>query len=120
MDPDIVERIENLAEEKGRYRAAAYFWLLRALDYTRRTLRRPGHVTGRELLEGTRGLALKEFGPMATSVFEYWGVEKGEDIGRIVFDLIEVQLLARTEDDRLEDFQAEESFRSAFQRESSW
>ncbi len=119
MDPEVVERIENLAEEKGRYRAAAYFWLLRALDYTRRSLDRAGHVTGQELLEGTRRLALKEFGPMATSVFDYWGIEKGEDLGRIVFDLIEVQLLARTEEDSLQDFQTGESFEAAFRRDSS-
>ncbi len=120
MEPEVVDRIENLAEEKGRYKAAAYFWLVRALDYTRRSLGRPGHVTGQELLQGARGLALKEFGPMATSVFEYWGVEKGEDIGRIIFDLIEVKLLAKTDQDSLQDFQTGESFQAAFRRESSW
>ena len=70
--------IEELAERQGRFRPDAYFFVLRALEFTRRRLQRPGHVSGRELAEGARDLALEEFGPMAFDVVQHWGLT-GDD-----------------------------------------
>jgi uncharacterized repeat protein (TIGR04138 family) len=120
MDEELVVRIERVAERKGVYRPEAYFWLLRALEFSRRRLRRAGHVSGRELLEGTRLLALEDYGPMAREVFEHWGLTCSEDVGRIVFDLIDEGLLNRTEEDRIEDFAGVYDFRQVFSQEAPW
>jgi uncharacterized repeat protein (TIGR04138 family) len=120
MDNDVVLRIERLAERKGAYRPEAYFWLLRALEFARRRFRRAGHVTGRELLEGTRLLALEEYGPMALEVFDHWGLSRSEDIGRMVFDLVEEGLLKRTEEDQIEDFAGVYDFRQVFSKDEPW
>ena len=45
-------------------------------------------MTGQELCEGIRQLALKAFGPMVPTVFEYWGVRKTDDFGEMVWKLI--------------------------------
>ena len=120
MDPDVVVTIERLAERKRAYHAAAYFWVLRALEYTRRAQQRAGHVTGRELAEGARAYALEEFGPMALDVLRHWGVGCTGDIGRIVYDLIEEEILRRTEEDSIEDFHEVYDFEQAFVRDYQW
>jgi uncharacterized repeat protein (TIGR04138 family) len=120
MEQKDIARIERLAESRGRYRAEAYFWVLRVLEFAHARLRKEGHVTGRELLEGTRLLALEEYGPMALEVFHHWGLRATEDIGRVVFDLIEEGLLSKTEEDSLEDFSEVYDFEQVFVREAQW
>jgi len=120
MDQEYVIRIERLAEEKGRYRPEAYFWVLRVLEYARQKLRRSGHISGGELLEGARLLASDEYGPMALEVFHHWGLSQTEDIGRIVFDLVEEGLLSKTDQDTLEDFKGIYDFEQVFGRDLRW
>jgi len=65
-------------------------------------------------LEGVRLYALKEFGPMALTVFSYWGIERCEDIGQMVFNLIGAGIFGKTEKDSLDDFKSVYSFHEAF------
>ena len=74
------------------------------------------HVTGRQLLEGIRELAIKEFGMMTIPVFRHWGVTTTEDFGRIVWDLVERGDMRRTERDQLSDFSGVYDFEDAFDR----
>ncbi len=62
------------------------------------------HVSGPELLEGVRMLALQEFGLMARTVFRMWGIARTDDFGDMVFNLVEAELLSKTPGDRREDF----------------
>lgn len=120
MTPEIVRAIEEMADRSGRFRPEAYFWVLRILDFTRREFRRAGHVTGRELLEGGRRLALQEFGPMAYEVLTHWGLQSTEDVGAIVFELVDAGILGKTEEDSLGDFVDAYDFKQAFVRDYPW
>lgn len=120
MEPETITTVERLAEARGRYRAEAYFWVLRALEFTRRRLRLVGHVSGRDLAEGARDLALEEYGPMALHVLEHWGLRRTADIGRIVFDLIDENVLSKTDEDSLEDFEEVYDFQQAFGEDAPW
>jgi uncharacterized repeat protein (TIGR04138 family) len=51
-----------------------------------------------------RALALQEFGRMARTVFHLWGIERTDDFGEIVFNLIEAELMSRTQEDNRADF----------------
>ncbi|HMO36521.1 MAG TPA: hypothetical protein PKA06_10805, partial [Gemmatales bacterium] len=62
------------------------------------------HVTGQQLAEGCRDFALQEFGMMAGTVFRNWNIHKTDDIGELVYNLIELKLLTKTDTDRKEDF----------------
>lgn len=73
-----------------------------------------GHISGRQLLEGVRLLALEHFGLMTVSVFADWGIHSTEDFGRIVFELIESGEMRKTDDDDLSDFVDVYDFRKAF------
>ena len=72
------------------------------------------HVAGPELLDGVRNYALKEFGPMVVTVFSYWGIRASEDIGHMVFNLIDAGIFGKTEEDSLEDFKDVYDFQDAF------
>ncbi len=113
LDKDAI--ILDLLQRDTRYRAEAYHFVFDALDFTLST--RGGgrrHVTGSEILEGVRRLALERFGYLARSVFEHWGVSCTGDFGEIVFNLIAADLLQKTADDRKEDFEGLYEFEVAF------
>ncbi len=100
-----------------RYAYEAYEFVFQALEHTQKLLGRefdasadPGepkhHVSGRQLVEGIRDYALQEFGLMARVVFRMWGIERTDDFGEIVFNLIEAELMSRTAEDSRADFHA--------------
>ena len=72
------------------------------------------HVTATDLLEGFRRQALKEFGPMAPTVLNHWGIRNCRDIGEMVFLLVEVGAFGRTEEDSLDAFDQGFDFHDAF------
>jgi len=105
------ETVDALREVDGRYGREAYFFVMAALGATVRTLpperlRDPErrHLSGGELLRGVVTLARQEFGSLAATVFREWGLLGGEDIGRIVFQLVESGQLSARPEDALEDF----------------
>ena len=107
--------ILDLTRRDPRYRPEAYQFLFEALDVTiqlRGGVRR--HVSGPEIMEGVRRLALEQFGYLARSVFQHWGVTRTDDFGEIVFNLIKADLLQKTADDRKEDFFGLFDFAEAF------
>ena len=115
------ESLSIITAKDPRFDAEAYVFLRNGLDYTMRLNKKHNeesgqHVSGQELLEGLRSYALKEFGPMARTVFEYWGVRRGEDFGAMVFNLIEVGMFGKTEKDSLDDFKGGYDFVEAFDK----
>ena len=101
------------------FHPSAYEFVFSALRHAQDRLGRDrqnqdtGHVSGPELLESVRDLALQHFGLMAMSVFSEWGVCSTGDFGKIVFELIEAGEMRKTDEDRLEDFVGVYDFREA-------
>lgn len=62
------------------------------------------HLTGQQLCEAIRQYAQEQFGLMAKCVLNEWGVYKTGDFGEIVFNLIAIEQMRKTKDDRREDF----------------
>jgi uncharacterized repeat protein (TIGR04138 family) len=108
-------KLEDLIRHDNRYALEAYEFVFAALSHTQQMLARANpesdektasekHVTGQQLLYGIRDLALREFGLMARTVFRQWGINSTDDFGEIVFNLIEVELMSRTDRDTRADF----------------
>lgn len=72
------------------------------------------HVSGQELCQGLRDLAIRRYGPLARTVLEQWNVHSTADFGKVVFTLIDVGVLRKTEDDAFEDFVDVYAFDEAF------
>jgi len=109
-----LKKIEELLEKDPSYKFEAYTFVLAALHDTVTGLKAPRHITGQELALGIRKYALDQFGPMAMTVLHHWGVRKTLDFGRIVFALIDVKLLSKQPEDKLEDFDHVYDFAEAF------
>jgi uncharacterized repeat protein (TIGR04138 family) len=63
-----------------------------------------------------RAHAIEQYGPMALTVLGEWGVSRCEDFGAIVFNMVEHELLAKTEDDSADDFKGGYDFKEAFRQ----
>jgi uncharacterized repeat protein (TIGR04138 family) len=119
-DTQVVQVIESLARDRGRFSPQAYFFVLEALNFTLDTLQkqgRIGHITGQQLLDGIKSFGRKNFGFLGRAVFESWGVCRSGDFGEIVFDLVSVQLLSKQDGDSKSDFDGGFDFASAFENE---
>ena len=114
------EVIDRLRERHPRYHETAYFFILSALHHVLERLSEPRHISGRELAEGMRDLALDRFGPMARTVLEYWGIERTADVGEIVFALVDCGILLKQDDDSPRDFEALYDFEEAFDANYPW
>jgi uncharacterized repeat protein (TIGR04138 family) len=113
---DFFKVVEEIMAKDPRYKVEAYDFVMAALNYTQSKLDKPRHVSGRELLEGVREYSLELFGLMTRTVFENWGVRRTEDFGSIVFNMVDAGLLAKTENDSIEDFNNGYDFKEAFDK----
>jgi uncharacterized repeat protein (TIGR04138 family) len=104
------EVVDEILRKDSRFSKGAYFFVRSALDFTLKSLRKEerlhesNHVSGQELLEGIRAYSLEQFGPMAYTVFEHWGIRRSRDFGSIVFNLISVGVLGKNDRDDISDF----------------
>jgi len=111
LDDQVLDR---LRERHPQYNETAYLFVLSALHFVIERLPEARHITGRELAEGVRDLALERFGVMARTVLEHWGIHATGDVGQIVFALVETGILIKQDDDSLRDFEGVFDFDEAF------
>ncbi|MCZ7645843.1 MAG: hypothetical protein M5U26_11250 [Planctomycetota bacterium] len=112
-------KLAGILVREPRYKREAYNFVREALDYTVRRRRKKGHVAGRELVEGVRDLARERFGFMAKTVLNQWGLHRTRDIGEVVFNMVEAQILSKQESDTREDFDDVFDFTAAFENDFS-
>ncbi len=111
--------LENILARDTRYEGEAYVFLKETLDYTvsneyAQELANSKHVSAKELLMGFRDFALKQYGPMASTLFSEWGISSCDDVGNMVFLLIEEGMFGKQDSDSPEDFKPYYSFHDAF------
>jgi uncharacterized repeat protein (TIGR04138 family) len=112
-----------------RYTIQAYTFVVEALEYTKGLKKRSQprtrsrgrsvaarHVSGQELCEGARRLAVDSFGMMAMTVLSLWGLHSTSDIGEVVYNLIASGDFEKTPDDSRSDFDGVFDFEEAFRR----
>lgn len=119
IDPEAV--LFRVVEEVGDYALDAYLFVEQGIGYTvkavhgeRKSPEQDMHVTGQQLCQGLRDLAIERWGMLAGTVLRRWGITGTMDFGRIVFALVQNQLLSKTEQDSIDDFRDVFDFRTAF------
>ena len=113
------ESVRLLCLRDGRYDQDAYIFMRFAVEYASQIYSKPtnavhSHVSAKELLEGIRQFAMHEFGPMACTVLNGWGIKRTEDFGEIVYNLIKAELFRQSKTDRKADFADGYDFDEAF------
>ncbi|MEO8495854.1 MAG: Minf_1886 family protein [Planctomycetota bacterium] len=131
-----MRRLAEIARKDGRYSVDAYIFLQQSLAYAQFELGmgrpRPfgmeddddpdepppeAHLTGQQLCEAIRQFAAELYGLMAKVVLNSWGVKTTGDFGEIVYKLIELGEMTKSETDSREDFDDIYDFQEAFQRD---
>jgi uncharacterized repeat protein (TIGR04138 family) len=131
LDP--AHPLAELLRRDKRYRLGAYVFVYDSLQFAQQQLGlgRPNgdelastdseeerHITGQQLCEAIRQYAVEQYGGMAKSVLAHWGVRSTGDFGEIVFNLIAIGQMRKTDSDRREDFDNvfdfEDGFRDVF------
>ena len=130
-----LRRLAEIAKQDGRYTVDAYLFVQQSLVYAQYELGvrpRPfglegeedldepspeAHLTGQQLCEAIRMYAAELYGLMAKVVLNSWGVKTTGDFGEIVYKLIELGEMTKSNSDRREDFDDLYDFQDAFQRD---
>ena len=114
--------IFQLLQTDLRYQLNAYQFVRDALAYAQEVLpneesedENEPHLTGQQLCEAIRLFAIDQFGYMSKTVLNNWGIQGTSDFGEIVYNLIEIGEMTKSETDRLDDFNDVYGFEEAFQ-----
>jgi uncharacterized repeat protein (TIGR04138 family) len=97
-----VEMIHGLREREERESTS-----LATPDPTR-------HVSAQQLCYGLKDLAIDRYGGMSLTVLRHWGIRTTRDVGNIVFAMLAVGILGRSENDSLEQFEGVFDFGEEF------
>lgn len=126
--------MEKLLQRDSRYKLEAYIFVRDALAYAHRNLPVSSqgvaaeaeegvsaedevarHLTGQQLCEACRRYALDQYGYLARMVLSSWGLRSTSDFGDVVYNLIDIQHMKKSESDRREDFDNVYAFEEAFE-----
>jgi len=134
LDPALA--IADLLRNDTRYHFDAYVFVSDALQYAQEKLNMGAigaselseldleeekeeeserHVTGQELCEAMRLYAHEQYGYLAKQVLNHWGIRSTGDFGEVVFNLIRIEQMRKTPQDRREDFDDVFDFDEAMQ-----
>lgn len=121
QSPKFEEVLQTIIEKDPRYPREAYSFMREALEFTQRSIgsskrEDAHHVSGGQLLDGIRRYSIEQFGPMVTTVFGEWGIHACEDFGELVFNMVEHNILAKTDNDSRDDFKNGYTFFEAFRK----
>ena len=112
--------MDRLRARDARFQEGAYLFVLAALEFCQARLSERRHISGRELAEACRDLAMEHFGVMARLVLEHRGIRASADIGDVVFNLVDEGLLISQPTDTRDEFAGVFEFDQAFEREYPW
>ncbi len=79
--------------------------------------RRERHLTGQQLCEAIRMYAINQYGYMAKVVLKNWNVDKTDCFGDIVYNMISIGLMKKSNEDRQTHFNNVYKFEDVFETE---
>jgi uncharacterized repeat protein (TIGR04138 family) len=126
-----LQAMKDLLSEDTRYKFEAYQFVREALQYAHEHMEipdtstekievpfgqpQPRHLTGQQLCHACREYALDQYGFLSRMVLARWGIESTGDLGELVYNLIRIEQMKKSESDRREDFNDVYDFQEAFE-----
>jgi uncharacterized repeat protein (TIGR04138 family) len=114
------EIMDQIRLREPRFHEHAYIFVLSALEFVQHRLPARRHVSGRELAEACRDLALEQYGVMARMVLNHWGIHATADFGDVVFALVDLGVLISLPSDSRDEFVDVYDFVGVFERDYPW
>ena len=122
-----LQAMRKLLREDKRYKIEAYQFIRESLQYAHEHLEEIGggeevsesgdarHLTGQQLCEACRLYAAEQYGYLSKVVLASWGLNSTSDFGELVYNLIRIQQMRKSDTDRREDFDDVYNFDEAFE-----
>lgn len=98
---DAMSKVYELARE-SKYQPNTYIFVHEVLQACAEEA--PKHLTGKELTRGAFIFSVQRYGGLARMVWEELGLTCSEDLGEVVFQMVEAGLMGKQDDDKVEDF----------------
>jgi uncharacterized repeat protein (TIGR04138 family) len=124
LSSSITRAIEDVVASVGVYSLDAYYFIQEGLQRAAERAHGPHpaaiapernrHISGQQLCEGLREIAIERWGLMAQAVLATWGIHSTLDFGKIVFALIDAGLFQKQPNDVIDDFADVYDFRKSF------
>jgi uncharacterized repeat protein (TIGR04138 family) len=133
--PELPPLVKLLLQDR-RYKIEAYHFVGAGLEYSQEVLGlgKPGprsrrkardeegerpvqHVSGQDLCLALKHLAHQQYGYLARLVLASWGIHSTSDFGEIVYNLIKIGKMSKSQTDRREDFDNVYDFEQALVKE---
>ena len=109
------KKLEEIAKENGRFSPQAIKFVYEGLGYTtKKIINEREHITGQDLCEGLRKLAIEKWGRLAMLVLNVWGIKTTGDFGEIVYILIKHKWMSAQPTDTIKDFDNVYDFKTVF------
>jgi len=112
--------MEQIRLREPRFHEHAFLFVLAALEQCQQQLGERRHISGRELAQTCRDLAIGRYGVVSRLVLEHWGIRESVHFGDIVFALVDLGMLIKQPNDQREDFADAFDFRQAFEIAYPW
>lgn len=124
-----LQAMRDLLAEDTRYKLEAYQFIRESLGYAHEHIvtedpetppgETPGprHVTGQQLCEACRLYAIEQYGYLAKIVLGNWGIHSTSDFGELVYNLIRIEQMRKSDSDQRKDFDDVYDFDDAFEPE---
>lgn len=107
---DTRRRIEDFCQQRNKYKPDAYEFVTQSVTGQVNRLQKPRHLSALEVLQGMQSDLKEQFGPLAPVVIDEWQIKTASDIGEIVFDLITMNILSASPEDKRSDFDIDFTF----------
>jgi uncharacterized repeat protein (TIGR04138 family) len=124
-----LQAMRDLLAEDKRYKLDAYQFIRESLQYAHEHMigeltedesgekTGPRHVTGQQLCEACRLYGMEQYGYLTKMVLGNWGIKSTSDFGDLVYNLIRIEQMRKSESDQREDFDDVYDFEDAFEPE---
>jgi len=100
---DAIETIFDLSQRHGKYPPEAYAFVFEVLDWISDKMSKR-HLSGRELALTAMVYSFHRYGALARAVWEEMHIKRSEDLGQIVFQLVNAGLMGKQPNDKVSDF----------------
>lgn len=109
MHDNTFNQLRKLLKKK-RYDPKAYGLILAVVEFAIQRMGVRRHITAKQLLDSLVDLMVERHGLLAQFILREWGINSSENIGEMVFDLIEAGLLKKRPEDTVQDFEGYDLF----------
>ena len=105
------DSFEDIVAKDPRYNARAYALLMDVIHF----LGEGGkHMSSADIMEEFKERALDQYGPLTYTVLTEWGLTRTEDLGEMMFNLVEGRRVRKDETDTPESFSGGYDFKEVF------